>query len=49
LAGSALLARDLETLERARERMLDPAGASLVRKLLRYTAIGALRSDLIRR
>ena len=49
MADSALLARELETLERAREWVLDPASATLVRKLLRYTGIGALRSDLISR
>lgn len=46
-SGSTLLTRDLATLMRARERILDPGARQLVRKLFRYAAVGALRSDLI--
>jgi len=46
-SGSTLLTRDLATLMRARERILDPSSRKLVRKLFRYAAVGALRSDLI--
>lgn len=46
-AGGTLLTRDLHAMMRVREHLLDPSYTALNRKLFKYIAAGAVRSDLV--